>query len=572
MASPAQKYRFSGVPEFSAENIEQLDEMLEDLYTYLTVSPFGVSESAFNISELDLDAGFLTVDGDGELSSVPDPGVVFLDDDGVGHAVTPGTTGAFLRQGTTDPEWSTLILPNAATVGALPYASASNVLSMLTAVATGNALISGGLLTAPSWGKIGLTTHVSGVLPIANGGTNNSTAYTAGSVVFSDGTKLTQDNTGLFFDATNDRLGIGLANPSYALHLKSTGDVEIRLEADSDNVTETDHPTITFVQDGGLVVVRAGIADGTTNDFELVHEYSAGNILLGTNNIVRATLYASGGIALLGTLADPGSGIVKIDGALQITTPLAVAQGGTGRASQTAYAVLCGGTTATGAQQSIASVGTSGQVLTSNGAAALPTFQNAAGGLNASGTPVDNQVAVWTSANALEGVSGFTFDGTTLTTPGQIAFPSTQSASTGANTLDDYEEGSWTPTIEGNTGASGQTYAVQVGRYVKIGKMVYVQFLVKLSAKGTLTGTVVYVRGLPFTSESTTNLYAACPFGYWESSLTSFYSVGGFIPPNSTHIGVFAAAAAATTLPDMLVGAVGDSTGLIGAVCYRATA
>lgn len=58
-----------------------------------------------------------------------------------------------------------------------------------------------------------------------------------------------------------------------------------------------------------------------------------------------------------------------------ITLPVPVADGGTGRATATAYAVLCGGTTSTGAHQSIASVGTSGQVLTSNGAGALPTFQ-----------------------------------------------------------------------------------------------------------------------------------------------------------------------------------------------------
>ena len=59
---------------------------------------------------------------------------------------------------------------------------------------------------------------------------------------------------------------------------------------------------------------------------------------------------------------------------------LAVPRGGTGLATATAYAVLCGGTTSTGAFQNVASVGTSGQVLTSNGAGALPTFQPAAGG------------------------------------------------------------------------------------------------------------------------------------------------------------------------------------------------
>lgn len=58
-------------------------------------------------------------------------------------------------------------------------------------------------------------------------------------------------------------------------------------------------------------------------------------------------------------------------------TDVAVADGGTGRSTSTAYAVICGGTTNTAAQQSIASVGTSGQLLTSNGAGALPTFQTA---------------------------------------------------------------------------------------------------------------------------------------------------------------------------------------------------
>lgn len=57
------------------------------------------------------------------------------------------------------------------TTGDILYASGATALSKLADVATGNALISGGVGTAPSWGKIGLTTHVSGTLPVANGGT-----------------------------------------------------------------------------------------------------------------------------------------------------------------------------------------------------------------------------------------------------------------------------------------------------------------------------------------------------------------------------------------------------------------
>ena len=72
-------------------------------------------------------------------------------------------------------------------VGDLLYASTTTALSKLADVATGNALISGGISTAPSWGKIGLTTHVSGTLPIANGGTNSTATPTAGTVPYGTG-------------------------------------------------------------------------------------------------------------------------------------------------------------------------------------------------------------------------------------------------------------------------------------------------------------------------------------------------------------------------------------------------
>jgi hypothetical protein len=72
-------------------------------------------------------------------------------------------------------------------VGDLIYASGATTLSTLADVATGNALISGGVGVAPSWGKIGLTTHVSGTLPIANGGTNATATPTAGAIAYGDG-------------------------------------------------------------------------------------------------------------------------------------------------------------------------------------------------------------------------------------------------------------------------------------------------------------------------------------------------------------------------------------------------
>ena len=60
------------------------------------------------------------------------------------------------------------------TAGDLIYANSSTTLAALADVAVGNALISGGVGADPSWGKIGLATHVSGTLPIANGGTGST--------------------------------------------------------------------------------------------------------------------------------------------------------------------------------------------------------------------------------------------------------------------------------------------------------------------------------------------------------------------------------------------------------------
>jgi hypothetical protein len=68
------------------------------------------------------------------------------------------------------------------TIGDIVYANTSSSLAKLPDVATGSALISGGIGVAPAYGKVGLTTHVSGTLPVANGGTGLSsiTGYVKG--------------------------------------------------------------------------------------------------------------------------------------------------------------------------------------------------------------------------------------------------------------------------------------------------------------------------------------------------------------------------------------------------------
>ena len=90
-------------------------------------------------------------------------------------SVTGGTTGLTFTDPTTTPVMTgTLDADNGGTgnsvyvIGDLLQATTTSVLSRLAAVATGNVLISGGVGTVSSWGKVGLTTHVSGDLPFAN--------------------------------------------------------------------------------------------------------------------------------------------------------------------------------------------------------------------------------------------------------------------------------------------------------------------------------------------------------------------------------------------------------------------
>ena len=77
-----------------------------------------------------------------------------------------------------------------------------------------------------------------------------------------------------------------------------------------------------------------------------------------------------------------------------------------------------------------------------------------------------------------------------------------------ANMLDDYEEGTFTPELwdSSNSGAEGQTYSVQAGRYTKIGDRVFFNLRIVVTGLGTLTaGDSARIGGLPFTANATAN-------------------------------------------------------------------
>lgn len=90
-----------------------------------------------------------------------------------------------VSNGTSAPAFATLAVNGGGTgltsytTGDLLVASSSSALSNLADIAVGNALLSGGVGVAPSYGKIGLTTHVSGTLPVSSGGTGQTSATAA---------------------------------------------------------------------------------------------------------------------------------------------------------------------------------------------------------------------------------------------------------------------------------------------------------------------------------------------------------------------------------------------------------
>jgi hypothetical protein len=154
----------------------------------------------------------------------------------------------------------------------------------------------------------------------------------------------------------------------------------------------------------------------------------------------------------------------------------------------------------------------------------------------------------YNNAGSLGGISGFTTDGTRVTasttigvggaTPSTsgagVTFPATQSASTDANTLDDYEEGTWTPT------GNGVTLSAASGSYTKIGRMVYASFTATWPTTAN-TGNA-RIQGLPFSTTVNAGFalqysdYSTNYFGTLASSgspLFDFYSAAGSLLTNA---------------------------------------
>lgn len=124
---------------------------------------------------------------------------------------------------------------------------------------------------------------------------------------------------------------------------------------------------------------------------------------------------------------------------------------------------------------------------------------------------------------------------------GRVKFPATQNPSADANTLDDYEEGTFTPNLGGNT-----TYTTQTGIYTKIGRLVAINLYLQINVLGT--GSINTISGLPFTAASSAELCSADT----GNLATAVVSIGGIVPNGNALVLIEARTAAAVSSTDTL--------------------
>lgn len=215
-------------------------------------------------------------------------------------------------------------------IGDLLSASSSSALSKIAGVATGNALISGGVATLPSWGKIGLTTHITGTLPVANGGLG-ITSGTSGGVLAYTATGTLASSSALA--AHGVVLGGGAGAVPYALSsLGTSGQVFTSNGTGSDpswnsGVTMGGLPAASAVASGDGIMINsvadAQVEQATVSQFAIPPSIDVQTFLAngtwakpaGTIKAIKIELIAGGGsgaggarLAALGAASGGGGG------------------------------------------------------------------------------------------------------------------------------------------------------------------------------------------------------------------------------------------------------------------------
>jgi hypothetical protein len=120
----------------------------------------------------------------------------------------------------------------------------------------------------------------------------------------------------------------------------------------------------------------------------------------------------------------------------------------------------------------------------------------------------------------------------------------------------------WTPVLGGAGGTSGQTYTTQIGRYVKIGTLVFFTARVVLSAKGTITGNA-QIQGLPVPA-----IAASAIDIFWLTVLVNKISLMAFLAPGNQAIDLFGLAAAGASPVNLVTADIANTTEIDVTGCY----
>ena len=306
---------------------------------------------------------------------------------GTQNLIPLGTDNSSL--GTTDYRWSDLFLASGAVVnfagGDVTVTHSANTLAFAGAT-SGYTFDEAVTLDANDSAALGSATVSWSDLFLASGAVIN---FANGNVTLThDTSKLTLGSNGLLDIAAgvvelNDRLrfdtGTAVVAASYAVHRDLDGTNQLHLNVPTGATFEFS------VNDTPEALLSATNFTPGANDGNVLGSatVSWSDLFLALGAVIN---FNDGDVTLTHaantlTMAGGDLAVDNISAGSWSAGRIGVGFGGTGTTSYTAaYAVLCAGTATTGALQSIAGVGDSGQVLTSNGAGALPTFQAAAGG------------------------------------------------------------------------------------------------------------------------------------------------------------------------------------------------
>jgi hypothetical protein len=165
-------------------------------------------------------------------------------------------------------------------------------------------------------------------------------------------------------------------------------------------------------------------------------------------------------------------------------------------------------------------------------------------GIPGAGTVVDSAITRFdgTGGSAVQGYSSLaptiSDAGIISLTSGALKFPATAIASADANTLDDYEEGTWTPTIRTSGETGSPSYGNAFGQYTKIGRLVMFSLRLEITATTGLTGgSGAQIGGLPFASGSASGPYWGSGVGLAGAlNITAGQTLAWRITPNTTVV------------------------------------